>query len=181
MRKFFWILSVALLTLTACSSDDDDKVEALTAEQLAGLWVTDYAENGSYGNATWTRVVEDCLFRADGTGYYECYALDGQKYVGAEVVRDDGAIHFTISENTVTITYEKTSAKLTLTYADGKLTAPDRVVFQKATSEQQTLVEQLYADWQAANSGDDDGNNDLTDVNGNVDVNNGGGGVNDVR
>ena len=70
---------------------------------------------------------------------------------------------------------------MTLTYADGKLTAPDRVVFQKATSEQQTLVEQLYADWQAANSGDDDGNNDLTDVNGNVDVNNGGGGVNDVR
>ena len=189
------VLSYLLMAATVCgisfaaascsSSDDENYVEALTVQQLAGLWVTDYAENGSYGNATWTRVVENCLFRADGTGYYECYALDGQKYVGAEVVRGEdgeGEFHYTISGNTVTITYDKTSAKLTLTYADGKLTAPDRVVFQKATIEQQTLVNQLYGEWQKANSGsggDDD--NNLNDVNGNVDVNNGGGGVNVVR
>ena len=43
-------------------------------------------------------------------------------------------------------------------------------------------MDQLYADWQGANSGDDDDNNNgLNDVNGNADVNNGGGGVNEVR
>ena len=35
IKKLFWIISVAILMLTACSSNDDDenKVENLTAEQ----------------------------------------------------------------------------------------------------------------------------------------------------
>ena len=180
--KLFLFLSVAMLTLTACSSsDDENNVEALTAERLAGLWAVDYSYSGSEGDLTWNRVVEDYLFRADGTGYYECYALDGQKFVGAEMVRDDGTFHYTISGNAVTITGDKNNTTQTLVYADGKLTLQGKTM-QKATAEQQTLIEQLYAEWQKANSGSGgDDNNYLNDVNGNVDVNNGGGGVNVVR
>ena len=96
-------------------------------------------------------------------------------------MRDEGAFHYTISGNTVSITDDKTSIKWTLTYADGKLTAQGRT-WQKATAEQQTLVNQLYGDWQASNS--DTGKTDdskLENVDGNVDINNGGGGVNTVR
>jgi len=44
------------------------------------------------------------------------------------------------------------------------------------------LVIQLYAKWSGGNSGgDDEDNNNLNNVSGNVDIHNGGGGVNDVR
>lgn len=162
MKKIFWIISVALLTLTACSSDDDDnKVQEITVQQLAGLWAADYAENKTEGDLHWTRVVADYLFRADGTGYYECFLLDGENYVGAESARGEdgeGDFHYTISGNTVTITIDKTGEKWTMTCADGKLSDPERTAFQKATTAQQTLVEQLYGEWQKANSAlkDDD-------------------------
>ena len=154
-------LLLALLAFTACSSDDDKKVDDLTVQQLAGLWAADYAENKTEGDLHWTRVVADYLFRADGTGYYECFLLDGDNYVGAESARGEdgeGDFHYTISGNTVTITIDKTGEKWTMTYADGKLSDPERTAFQKATTAQQTLVEQLYGEWQKANSGkfDDD-------------------------
>ena len=156
---------LALLTLTACSSSDDDdkKVDDLTVQQLAGLWVADYAENKTEGDLTWTRVVEDYLFRADGTGYYECFLLNGDNYAGAESARGEdgeGEFHYTISGNTVTVTIDKTGEKWTMSYADGKLTDPERIAFQKATTAQQTLVEWLYSEWQGMNSGEegDDGN-----------------------
>ena len=161
MKKYIWIM-LALLAFTACSSDDDDnKVQEITVQQLAGLWAADYAENKTEGDLHWTRVVADYLFRADGTGYYECFLLDGENYVGAESARGEdgeGDFHYTISGNTVTVTIDKTGEKWTLTYADGKLSDPERIAFQKATTAQQTLVEQLYGEWQKANSGtkDDD-------------------------
>ena len=161
MKKYIWIM-LALLAFTACSSDDDDnKVQEITVQQLAGLWAADYAENKTEGDLHWTRVVEDYLFRADGTGYYECFLLDGDNYVGAESARGEdgeGDFHYTISGNTVTVTIDKTGEKWTMTYADGKLSDPERIAFQKATTAQQTLVEQLYGEWQKANSGtkDDD-------------------------
>lgn len=176
------VCGISFATASCSKDDDENNVEALTAERLAGLWVTEYAESGTDGERTWTRALEDYQLNADGTGYYESYLLDGQKFVKATSVRDKGTLHFTISGNTVSITDDKTSSHRTLTYADGKLTDSDRYVFQRATAEQQTLVEQLYGEWQKANSGDDDDkNNNLNDVNGNVDVNNGGGGVNVVR
>ena len=176
------VCGISFATASCSKDDDENNVEALTAERLAGLWVTEYAESGTDGERTWTRALEDYQLNADGTGYYESYLLDGQNYAGAVLVRDEGALHFTITGSTVSITDDKTSSHWTLTYADGKLTDSDRYVFQKATAEQQTLVEQLYGEWQGANSGNnDDDNNNLNDVNGNVDVNNGGGGVNVVR
>ena len=176
------VCGISFATASCSKDDDENNVEALTAERLAGLWVTEYAESGTDGERTWTRALEDYQLNADGTGYYESYLLDGQNYAGAVLVRDEGALHFTITGNTVSITDDKTSSHWTLSYADGKLTDSDRYVFQKATAEQQTLVEQLYGEWQGANSGNnDDDNNNLNDVNGNVDVNNGGGGVNVVR
>ena len=166
----------------SCSKDDDEKnIEDLTPQTLAGLWVTDYAESGTDGERTWTRAVEDYRFNADGTGYYESYLTDAGKFVKATSVRDYGTLHFTISGNTVTVKGDRSNKTQTLTYADGKLTAQGKNLL-KATAEQQALVDQLYADWQGANSGDDDDNNNgLNDVNGNADVNNGGGGVNEVR
>jgi hypothetical protein len=193
MKKafFHWVMTAALLcgavTFTACSSSDDDNKpdepveETLTPQQLAGLWVTDYAESGTEGDKAWTRMVEDFQFNADGTGYYECYQMDGSNFVAAEPVRDNGAIHFTIKDKTVNVTGDLMNRQWTLTYADGKLNNTQRHSFLKATAELQALVNQLYADWQGANSGNDDNNDNLDDVNGNVDVNNGGGGVNVVR
>ena len=123
MERF---LNYLLIAATVCGisfaaascSKDDDNVEALTAERLAGLWVTEYAESGTDGERTWTRALEDYRFNADGTGYYESYLLDGQNYAGAVLVRDEGALHFTITGNTVSITDDKTSSHRTLTYAD---------------------------------------------------------------
>ena len=168
MKKYIWIM-LALLAFTACSSDDDDnKVQEITVQQLAGLWAADYAENKTEGDLHWTRVVADYLFRADGTGYYECFLLDGENYVGAESARGEdgeGDFHYTISGNTVTVTIDKTGEKWTMTYADGKLSDPERIAFQKATTAQQTLVEQLYGEWQKANSGTkDDGSTIKTNV-----------------
>ena len=163
------MISVALLTLTACSSSDDDggkKDDVLTIEKLAGLWVADYAQSATEDGKTWTRVVEDFLFRADGTGYWEIYLLDANKLVGTDGNRDNDLTHYTISGNTVTITLDNSIIDCTLTYADGKLTDPEGTVYQKATTEQQALVEQLYNEWQGMNSGEEDDDSTVkTDVN----------------
>ena len=175
------VCGISFATASCSKDDDENNVEALTAERLAGLWVTEYAESGTDGERTWTRALEDYQLNADGTGYYESYLLDGQKFVKATSVRDKGTLHFTISGNTVTVKGDRSNLTQTLTYADGKLTAQGRT-WQKATAEQQTLVNQLYGDWQASNS--DTGKTDdskLENVDGNVDINNGGGGVNTVR
>ena len=169
MKKIFWIITVALLTLTACSSSDDNKQEEpkdqLTIEKLAGLWVADYAQSATENGLTWTRVVEDFLFRANNTGYWEIYLLDANKLVGADADRDNDLTHFTINGNTVTITLDNSIIECTLTYADGKLTDPEGTVYQKATTEQQALVEQLYSDWQGMNTGSkDDDSTVKTDV-----------------
>lgn len=188
MKKYIWIL-VALLTLTACSSDDNNEekeniVGKLTPELLAGLWVADYAQSATEDGKTWTRVVDAYQFNANGTGYNDLYLLDGDKLVSAESVRDKDKTHYTISGNTVNVTLDNSIMEWTLTYADGKLTdIEEGIVYQKATTEQQTLVNQLYADWQGMNSGEEEEEEvqDLNDVDGNVDLNNGGGGVNEVR
>jgi hypothetical protein len=155
-----------MLLFTACGSDDDDnkkdepKVDALTVEKLAGLWVADYAKSATENGITWTRVVEDHLFRADGTGYYESYLLVGEKLAVAEWTRDNCSFRYTISGNAVTFS-DQTGDRWTLNYADGKLTDPEEgTVYQKATTAQQTLVEWLYSEWQGMNSGEegDDGN-----------------------
>ena len=78
-------------TVMFTSCKDDNVVEALTAEKLVGLWVTDYAESGSNGELSWTRVVEAYRFNDDGTGYYESYQLDGNRLVMVKSVRDIGA------------------------------------------------------------------------------------------
>ncbi len=183
MKKISVILFLlcGAVLFAACSKDDGKETETLTAQKLAGLWVMDNAERKTEGDMVWTHVVEDYQFNTDGTGFYECYRLDGSVFVNATSVRDNGALHFTISGNTVTITGDTNNMTQTLTYSDGKLVTAQGKVLKKATAEQQTLVDQLYADWQGANSGSGDDNNGLNDVNGNVDVNNGGGGVNEVR
>ena len=176
--------------VTACSSDNDsdsdnnkkqeEKQEDTLTPKLVGLWVTDYAESGSEGSKTWTRVVEDYRLNADGTGYYECYLLNGDKYVDAESVRDIGHLHFTTSDNII-ITGDEGSAEWKLAYADDKLMDAGDMTYARATAEQQTLVDRLYTDWQGGNSGNDNpDNNNLNTVNSNVDVNTGGG-VNVVR
>ena len=156
MKKIIWIITVALLTLTACSSDDDNKQEPkdeLTVEKLAGLWVAEYDQSATEDGITWTHVVEDFLFRANGTGYWEIYLLDANKLVGADGNRDTDATHYTISGNTVNITIDNSIIECTLTYANGKLTDPEGTVYHKATTEQQTTIEQLYAEWKGMNSG----------------------------
>ena len=171
MNKRILIIMTAILlcgasVFTSCSKDDENKSENLTPAKLAGLWVAAYADDKTEGDLHWTRVLEDFLFRGDGTGYYECYLLDGNQLVGAEADRDNDETHYTISGNTVTITRDNSIVMWTLTYADGKLIDTDEgIVYQKATTEQQALVEQLYNDWQGINSGTkDDGSTIKTDV-----------------
>ena len=155
MKKLFWIIPVALFALIACDKKEENTEEPLTHETLQGLWVADYADSGRDGDRTWTRAVEDYQFLSDGTGYYECYLIDGNQYVKAISVRDEGALHYTMKGNTVTVKGDGSNQIQTFTYADGKLTLKG-VAFQKATAEQQTLVDQLYADWQGANSVSDE-------------------------
>lgn len=168
MKKYIWLLTVGMLLFTACGSSDDDekKDDPLTPAMLAGLWVADYAQSATEDGKTWTRVMEDFLFRGDGTGYWECYLLDGNQLVDADADRDNDATHYTISGNTVTVTRDNSIIKWTLTYADGKLTDTEEgIVYRKSTTEQQTLVEQLYNDWKGMNSGTkDDGSTIKTDV-----------------
>ena len=157
MQKIIqWMMAAILIcgttVFTSCSDDDANKDSELTIEKLVGVWVTDYSQSGTEGDLSWNRVVEDYKFDADGTGYYECYRLDGEKYVDASSVRDNDSLHFTINGNTVTITGDKNNMKQTLTYADGKLTVQGKTL-QKATTGQQTLVNQLYAEWSGGNSG----------------------------
>jgi hypothetical protein len=187
MKKLFFILSVALLTLTACSSDSndskfEDQKEQLTKEKLYGIWATDYPKSGNEDGMIWDRVIKVYLFRGDGTGYYECYGLYGNEFVGAEMVRGDGDFHFTISGNTATMIDDATGEEWSIVYEDGKFTDPELFVFQKATTEQQRLIEQLYGDFQASNSGSEsNGDSKIENVDGNIDITNGGGGVTDVR
>lgn len=158
-----------MLLFAACSSSDDDggkKDDVLTIEKLAGLWVAEYDQSATEDGKTWTRVVEDFLFRANGTGYWEIYLLDANKLVGADANRDNDATHYTISGNTVTITLDNSSIECTLTYADGTLTEPETgTVYHRATTEQQTTIEQLYNEWLGMNTGTmDDGTTIKTDV-----------------
>jgi hypothetical protein len=169
MKKYIWILSVALLAFTACGSDDGDntpvKEDTLAKEKVVGLWVADYAEDGTEGDVTWTRVVEGYFFRADGTGYYECYRLNGDAYAGAESVRDVGIVKYLIKGFSVNIIDDAGGTKWALTYADDMLKESDQMVYVRATTEQYTLMDRLYADWQQANSGSgDDGSTIKTDV-----------------
>ena len=163
MKKLFWIISVAIFAFSACKINEKTE-DPLTPEMLADLWVTEYTESGRDGDITWTRVVEDYQFNADGTGYYECYLLDGNEYVKATSVRDNGALHFTITDYFVTVKGDKGNWTQTLAYVDGILTTEQGKVFQIATTEQQTLVDQLYGDWQAANSGEEIEGVDLSKV-----------------
>jgi hypothetical protein len=144
-----------MMVFSACSKDDD--VETITPEQLAGLWIADYAEDGTTEDLHWTRVIEEYVFRADGTGYYECYLLDADKLVGSEQTRDEIEFRYTISGNTITNTDEVRNITWTLTYADGKLYDPEQIPFKKGTAEQQTFVDDLYAEWVGVNSGYYDG------------------------
>ena len=153
MKKYICILAVALLTLTACSSDNGESKDDLTVQKLIGLWVSDYKDSGSDDDVSWNRIVKDYVFRADGTGYWECFLLDGNQLVGAEADRDNGALHYTISGNTITVTLDATGEKRTLTYADGKLTDAEHIVFQRATAAQQAEVEAWYAGWQCGTTG----------------------------
>ena len=161
-------LMCGAVVFNACSKEDKEeaKVKELTAEMLEGLWVADYAQSATENGKTWTRVIEDFLFRADGTGYWEIYLLDANKLVGVDGNRDSDLTHYTISGNTVNITIDNSIIECTLTYADGKLTDPEGTIYHKATTEQQTAIEQLYSDWQGMNSGEeDDGSTIKTDVN----------------
>jgi len=79
-RQLLWVIVAALIggatMLTSCSKDDDENVvETLTPKTLAGNWVNDYAEDGTDGEATWSRVVENYSFNDDGMswwGYVHC-------------------------------------------------------------------------------------------------------------
>ena len=159
-RMTQWVIAAILIcgamTFAACSSSDGEndnkQPKSLSPEKLVGFWVADYAESMTEDGKTWTRVVEDYFFRADGTGYYECYLLNGDKYVDAESVRDEGTLHYTISGNTITVTGDIGNMKWTLTYADDKLTESEKMNYSRATAVQQAMVDQLYADWQGDNS-----------------------------
>ena len=179
MKKLSFLMLTAILmcgsmAFVACSSDDNEKkVENLTAEMLTGLWVMDYEESGSSGDVTWTRTVEGYQFNADGTGYYECYELDGDKFVKALSTRDNGELHYTINGNVITLTGDAINMTQTLTYADGKLKTAQGKTIEKATEEQKTLVNQLYGDSQGGNSGSEGGVVDLSKVTSDITIQDG--------
>ena len=73
MKRMYQLILSAIVVcgavvFTSCSKVDNNNGEDLTTAMLTGLWVSDYAEIDAEGDLIWTRVVEDYLFNADGTG-----------------------------------------------------------------------------------------------------------------
>ena len=157
MKRLHTVLAVTLMgcgaIFTACNKEKTE--EPLTPETLTGLWVSDHADRGSDGDRTWTRTVEDYQFLSDGTCRYESFQLNAGKYVKATSIRDFVGRHYTMVNDTVTVTSDDSDLLQKFVYSGGKLTSQG-LALEKATSEQKTLVDQLYADWQGMNSASDE-------------------------
>ena len=151
-----WVLAAALIisglgVLTSCEKFEEANHDILCQ------WICDYAEEGiCAGNGLeYNRVVEVYTFFEKGTGYYECYLLNGDELVSADYVRGENGnfrydvdgdldLRSTVAKKNAQVRLDITMYLLdrswhpwTVRYADGLITDDEGCVFTPATEEQQ--------------------------------------------
>jgi len=175
MKKYFWIF-VALLAFTACTNDDNP-VEV--DDNVTGSWICQYAEEGyTWLDDPYDYVVQYYRFHDDGTGFYEIYYFKDNELMLLDYGRDwyEDFI-YTAKGGQVKVTYQLDEISWTLSYANGQLTDQQGHRFAPSTEEQDEQVLSWFTSQHIA--GEDE--NNINDVDGNVDINIGYGGVNDMR
>ena len=177
MKKLFLLLSVALLALTACSNDDNPAEEV--TDNVTGSWICQYAEEGyTWLDDPYDYVVQYYRFHDDGMGFYEIYYFKDNELILLDYGRDwyEDFI-YSAKGGQVQVTYEFDEVSWTLSYANGQLTDQQGHRFAPSTEEQDEQVLNWFTSQHIA--GEDE--NNINDVDGNVDINIGYGGVNEMR
>ena len=179
MKKLFLMLTVALLALTACSNEDNPAGE--TDDNVTGSWICQYAEEGyTWLDDPYDYIVQYYRFHEDGTGFYELYYFKDNELILMDYGRDwyEDFI-YTSKGGQVKVTYEYDEVSWTLSYANGQLADQEGHRFAPSTAEQDEQVLEWFTSQHIA--GDDEDENNINDVDGNVDINIGYGGVNETR
>jgi hypothetical protein len=178
MKKLFLLLSVALLALTSCSNDDNP-AEEVTDDNVTGSWICQYAEEGiNWLDDPYDYIVQYYRFHDDGTGFYEIYYFKDNVLILMDYGRDwYEDFKYTAKGGQVKVTYEYDEESWSLTYLKGQLIDQQGHPFAPSTAEQDEQVLEWFTSQHIA--GEDE--NNINDVDGNVDINIGYGGVNDMR
>ena len=157
-----WVLAAALMisglgVLTSC-----EKIEEANQDVLC-QWITLFAEEGiaSDTGLAYNQVAEVMEFFGNGTGYYECYLLNGDELVGAPYVRgENGNFRYEVEgglDLRSTVAQKNAHVHLDITmflrsefyywsvrYADGVIIDDNGCVFTPATAAQQAQILQWY-------------------------------------
>ena len=158
-----WVLAAALIisglgVLTSCEKFEEANHDILCQ------WICDHAEEGISARTglEYSRVVEVYEFFENGTGYYECYLLNGDELVSANYVRGENGnfrydveggldLRSTVAKKNAHICLDLTIFLLdrswtpwTVRYADGLITDGEGGVFTPATEAQREQILQLY-------------------------------------
>ena len=152
-----WVFAATLIcglnVLTACSIEDNigGGTQELTPAKIQKQWIHDYAEEGiddEFGEP-YNRVVEVYEFFKDNTGFYELYRFDVNELVNVKSLRgDNGDFTYSLSGNTVKLKMiDNVTSDKTLTYADGKLSDPQKELFSPSTPVQEVQVLNWCASW----------------------------------
>ena len=176
MKKLFLMLTVALLTFTACSNEDNP---AETDDNVTGSWICQYAEEGyTWLDDPYDYVVQYYRFHDDGMGFYEIYYFKDNELILLDYGRDWYEDFIYLAKGgQVKVTYEYDEVSWTLSYANGQLTDQQGHRFAPSTEEQDEQVLNWFTSQHIA--GEDE--NNINDVDGNVDINIGYGGINEMR
>jgi hypothetical protein len=163
MRIMQWVLAAALIISGLGMLSSCEKFEAANRD-VQCQWICDFAEEGISARTglEYNRVVEVYEFFENGTGYYECYLLNGDELVSANYVRGENGnfryevegdldLRSTVAKKNAQVSLDITVYLLdrswtpwTVRYADGLITDGEGGVFTPATEAQREQILQLY-------------------------------------
>lgn len=163
MRIMQWVLAAALIISGLGMLSSCEKFEEANHDILC-QWICDRAEEGISARTglEYSRVVEVYEFFENGTGYYECYLLNGDELLSANYVRGENGnfrydveggldLRSTVAKKNAHICLDLTIFLLdrswtpwTVRYADGLITDGEGGVFTPATEAQREQILQLY-------------------------------------
>ena len=163
MRIMQWVLAAALIISGLGMLSSCEKFEEANHDILC-QWICDRAEEGISARTglEYNRVVEVYEFFENGTGYYECYLLNGDELLSANYVRGENGnfrydvkgdldLRSTVAKKNAHICLDLTIFLLdrswtpwTVRYADGLITDGEGGVFTPATEAQREQILQLY-------------------------------------
>jgi len=163
MRIMQWVLAAAMIISGLGMLSSCEKFEEANHDILC-QWICDRAEEGISARTglEYNRVVEVYEFFDNGTGYYECYLLNGDELLSANYVRGENGnfrydvkgdldLRSTVAKKNAHICLDLTIFLLdrswtpwTVRYADGLITDGEGGVFTPATEAQREQILQLY-------------------------------------